>query len=404
MQNVTLKIHTSLFKKSFFLFCLITVLCFLSPVNAYAEGEESNLSVKAELPDNQLTKDAGYYDLEVKPGQTQELTLKVYNMGDKETTAKIEINPAYTGASGSFVYALDASKRDESMKLPLSDIAKTDEFISIPAKSEADVKINLTIPTEPFEGIVYGGIRVTDAEGEKEGSSKAEKEDSGFSIANKYAYTIAMRVRENEELPKSDLKVKKIVASQVVGRNAVKVNLQNPTPTIIDKVTYDAKIMKKGSSDVLHEHKVSNYRVAPNTNFDYAISWDNKPFEAGSYQLEMTAKSEVTGQTWNFKQNFTISAKEAKELNEKAVDLEKDYMKYIIYGAIGAAILLLLIIILLVTLSKKRKKKQRRKKGKGKRPANKKGKEASNGSGKQSSGAKRKPAGKSSTQSGKRKR
>ncbi|MGG5346544.1 DUF916 and DUF3324 domain-containing protein [Enterococcus sp. AZ192] len=390
MQNLTLKIHTSLMKKSFFLFCLITAFCSFIPVNTYAEGEESNLSVKAELPDNQVTKDAGYYDLEVKPGQTQELTLKVYNMGDKETTAKIEINPAYTGASGSFVYALDASKRDESMKIPLSDIAKTDEFISIPAKSEADVKINLTIPSEPFEGIIYGGVRVTDAEGEKDDKTKAEKEDSGFSISNKYAYTIALRLRENEKLPKSDLKVKKILASQVVGRNAVKVNLQNPTPTIIDKVTYDAKIMKKGSSDVLHEQKVNDYRVAPNTNFDYAISWENKPFEAGSYQLEMTAKSEATGQTWEFKQDFTISAKEAKELNEKAVDLEKDYMKYIIYGVIVFGILLIIIVILLIVLSKKRKKKQRRKKGNGKRkPSNAKtkGKEIRNGAGK----TKRKP-------------
>lgn len=397
------KLHTSFFKKNFLIAFLIGVTCLFLPMSANGEGEESQLSVKAILPENQLSKDSGYYDLKVTPGQTQELILKVYNMSDKESTAKIEVNPAYTGASGSFNYSMDASERDESMKLPLSDIAKVDEHISIPAKSEADVKIKLTIPAEEFDGIIFGGIRVTNAEKASKAADKNEEENGSFSISNKYAYTIAVRLREKEKLPKSDLKIKTIAASQVVGRNAVKVNLQNPTPTIIDKVTYDAKVMKKGKNEMLHEQKVSDYRIAPNTNFDFAINWDNKPFEAGDYQLEMTAKSEETGQLWEFKQGFTISAKEAKELNDKAIDLEKDYTKYIIYGAIALAILVILLIILLVVLSKKRKKKQRRKKGKGKRKSvNKKEKDKRNGSGKQGANARRKSSNKSPSQSGKR--
>ena len=29
--------------------------------------------------------------------------------------------------------------------------------------------------------------------------------------------------------------------------------------------------------------------MAPNSNFDYAISWDNKALEPGTYRLEMKA-------------------------------------------------------------------------------------------------------------------
>ncbi|OJG88586.1 hypothetical protein RV15_GL001771 [Enterococcus silesiacus] len=355
------------------------------------------LSVEAELPENQITKDAGYYDLKVTPGQIQELVLKVYNAGDKETTAKIEINPAYTGDGGTFVYSIDASKKDDSLKLPLSDIASTDENISIPAKSAADVIVKLAIPDEPFEGIIFGGIRVTDTQKEKEGTKESEEKDSsGFSISNKYAYTVAMRLRENNQIPDSNLQLKTISASQVVGRNAVKVLLQNPTPTIIDKVSYEAKIMKKGQSQVLFERKANDYRIAPNTNFNFPISWENKPFEAGTYDLMMTAKSEESGQKWDFKQEFTISAKEAKELNDKAIDLEQDYLKYIIYGAIAAAFLLVLIITLLVIYSKKKKKKRKKKRKAESQSKNKRRKGTNNGASKpkrKTNSGKRRPNG-----------
>lgn len=323
-------------------------------------AEDIPVSVKALLPDNQLVEEAGYYDLLVSPGDRQDLALQLYNQSDKDITVKVEIKPAFTGDGGSFVYTKADSEIDSSLKYPLSTIATSEQNVSIPAKTTVKTKIQLAIPEEAFDGVILGAIRVTNAESEE---SETDSQQGGFKISNKFAYSIAIQLRENETMPKSDLVLKKAFATQVAGRNTVKVNLQNPTPTIIDDVSYEAVVTKKGSSTPLNETSVKGYRVAPNTNYNLPISWENKPFEAGTYEVQVKAKSAKTDQSWKFTQEFIITDKDAKELNDKAVDLEKDYTLYVIIGAAVLVIVLILLIILLVVLSKKRKRKaQERKK------------------------------------------
>ncbi|GGC97141.1 DUF916 and DUF3324 domain-containing protein [Enterococcus wangshanyuanii] len=329
---------------------LIFLLSF-SPVY----GAEVPISVKAILPDNQIAKDAGYYDLKVKPGEKQELSFQLYNQGEQDATVNIDINPAYTGDGGSFVYTEDETNKDSSLKFPLSSIATSEQTVSIPAKGTTTTKVKLEIPEEPFEGLILGAIRVTSAETKEQGTEETKQ---GFNISNNFAYSVAIQLRESDELPKSDLVLKKVFASQVAGRNTVKINVQNPTPTIIDKVSYEASVSKKGDSTPLHETKVKGYRVAPNTNYNIPISWENQPFAAGTYLAKVKAKSEETGQEWTFDQEFVISAKEAKELNEQAVDLEKDYLIYVIIGAAAFLLVVIILIIVLVILSKKKKKRK----------------------------------------------
>lgn len=334
-------------------------------------GEDATISVKAILPDNQIAKEAGYYDLKVNPGDKQELSFQLYNQGEQDATVNIAVNPAYTGDGGSFVYTEDAKNKDSSLKYPLSSIATTEQTVSIPAKGTTVTKVQLEIPDEPFDGLILGAIRVTSADS---GEETKEETKQGFNIANKIAYSVAIQLRESDELPKSDLALKKVFASQVAGRNTVKINLQNPTATIIDNVSYEAIITKKGSNTPLHEAKLKGYRVAPNTNYNVPVSWENQPFAAGTYVAKVKAKSEDTQQEWSFDQEFVISAKEAKELNDKAVDLEKDYMMYVLIGAAIFAVLVIFLIILLIVLSKK-KKKRKEKERRARQKKRKKGKE-----------------------------
>jgi Na+-transporting methylmalonyl-CoA/oxaloacetate decarboxylase gamma subunit len=336
------------------LFVLICVIAFM-PISE-VHGEEIPISVKAILPENQIDKNVGYYDLKVSPNEKQELSFQLNNQGDKDTTVNVAINPACTGDGGSFIYTDNESNKDPSMKYPLSSIATSEQTVSIPAKGSTITKIKLAIPSEPFEGVILGAIRVTSA---KSADEQTENAGKGFNIVNNFAYSVAIQLRESDDMPKSDLAIKKVFATQIAGRNTVKINLQNPTPTIINEVSYEATISKKGDDAPLHENKVKGYRVAPNTNYNVPVSWENQPFTAGTYVAKVKAKSEETGQTWEFKQEFVISAKEARELNDKAVDLEKDYLLYIIIGAAVILVLVILLIILLVVLAKKRKKRRR---------------------------------------------
>lgn len=331
---------------------------FLFVFGRQAYAEEVAFTVKPELPTNQVSASSGFYDLKVVPGTEQELILMVYNKSDQGITTKVEINPAATSESGGFIYTLKDTDRDESMKVSITDIASTVDTISVPAKGEGKVAIKLRLPKEPFAGIILGGIRVKSSPAEEQ---QKKQPNEGFSVSNTFAYTIAIRLQEQDELPSSDLVLKSVQASQVVGRNSVKATLANPTPTIIDKVSYHGQVMKKGQETVLHEIKVEGYRVAPNTRFDFPVSWDNQEFEAGTYLYKLKAKSEETGDEWNLEQEFSISAKEAKNLNKRAIDLEKNYLPYIIMAGV---VLVLSVISLLICLVVLRKKQGQQKKSK----------------------------------------
>ncbi|MEG0285930.1 MAG: DUF916 and DUF3324 domain-containing protein [Vagococcus sp.] len=333
------------------------LMIFFSPI---AHAEEVDFTVKPEFPENQVASNSGFYDLKVLPGTEQELNLIVHNKSDQAITTKFEINPAATGENGGFIYTLKDSDRDESMKLSISDIASTVDTISIPAKGSGRVIIKLKIPKKPFEGIILGGIRISSI---SDSENKEKEEANGFSVSNSFAYTIAIRLQENDKLPTSELFLKSVQASQIVGRNSIKATLQNPTPTIIDKVSYHGQVMKKGQDKVLHENKVDGYRIAPNTHFDFPVSWDNQEFKAGTYRYVLKARSEETGKEWKFDQEFTISNKEAKTLNEQAVDVEKDYSSYILLIFLALVIVLLILVIALILKRKKNNKEQVIKKG-----------------------------------------
>ncbi|EUJ54381.1 WxL protein host-binding domain-containing protein [Listeria fleischmannii] len=93
--------------------------------------------------------------------------------------------------------------------------------------------------------------------------------------------------------------------------------------------------------------------MAPNSNFPYAIDWENQPLEPGTYVLKLSANNGE--QDWNFTKEFKIGDN-AKDLNKKAVDVEKNYLWWWIIGGAIAAILLFLIIWII--LRRKEKEEQ----------------------------------------------
>ncbi len=135
------------------------------------------------------------------------------------------------------------------------------------------------------------------------------------------------------------------------GRNVVTANLQNVKPAMLKNLSVDAKIYKEKGTDVLFEAKKENLRMAPNSNFDYAISWENKAFDPGTYRVEVKATD--GDQKWEWTKKFTIEGKTADKLNDTAVEAKKDYTLYYIIGGVLLLIILLVLVFFLGRRSKK---------------------------------------------------
>ncbi len=107
-----------------------------------------------------------------------------------------------------------------------------------------------------------------------------------------------------------------IKPGQVNARNVVTANLQNTKATMLKHLTVDAKVYTEKGKNILHETKKEDLRMAPNSNFDYAISWENKALEPGTYRLEMKATD--GDQKWEWTKKFTIEGDKAKRVKRNS--------------------------------------------------------------------------------------
>lgn len=326
-----------------------------------ADAAEAELAISAVLPENQQAVETGYFDLLVKPGGTQTLQVKLKNLTAKDITTEVTVNTATTSYMGSIDYSqkYEAKGKDTSLLHPLSEILIPEKKeVIVAAEKEITLKLKLAVPTESFDGIILGAIRI-DQMGTS--PSKEDKDDGGMVINNKFAYSIGVRLSEGEALKTaSELKVLRVEADQQIGRNQVFAHLQHSTSDIVEKVSYEGKITKKNSQEVIHSSKKKNFRIAPNSTYFFPISWENQRFEAGDYNLSLKVKSEESPLTWEFDEPFTITRKEAQKLNEKAVDMGTDYYRWLLIGGIITMIIIVLVVSIVIGVSFLRKQEEAR--------------------------------------------
>lgn len=331
-----------------YLLILSAILMTLSfiPLSVRATESDVGFSVRATIPNNQIDRMKSYFDLKMKPGQKQVIKIQVFNSSSKEETIEVDVTFATTNRNGLIDYSeTDRKKIDESLKIPLTELAKIDNTeIVIPAGKSKIVPITITMPKKKYDGVILGAAHFKKKL--KDTNEKSSK--GGVEIKNQYAYVVGIKLCEttNEVLP--DLHLKYIKPTLINYRTAVVANIQNSEAVIVENMSVNAEIYKKGSTKLLYSTNKIDLNMAPNSNFDYPIDLKNDPLKSGTYRLKM--KAIIGTQVWDWDEFFVIG-KEAKNLNEKALELNKSYLWWFVGGGI------LLLVGLLFFIAKKRKKK-----------------------------------------------
>lgn len=293
----------------------------------------SPLSIETGDPQN------SYYDLKVLPDEQKQLKIRIFNNDDKSIDIKVTLTDAATNNNGITSYLGD-KKRNPNLKIGFSDLAQTAQsIISIKPQKSVDVPIMIKLPKVPFEGVILGGIRVTSV-GKKEQSSDMQQ---AAAITNNIAYTIGVVLHEQETFIKPKISLKTIQSEQRNGRNYIGAQLENSAPRIIKKLVVQAKIRKKGKTNILYESRNNNMRMAPQTDFYYGISLENQPLLPGKYIIDL--KGNADGIPFNFIKEFTIYKKEADEGNKNAVYVKQNSIPRWIYWIMGGLLVLIIFLI-----------------------------------------------------------
>lgn len=331
---------------------IILFLCALSLGSQPTYAATMAFSVKANLPENQIDKQKTYFDLKMKPGEKQEISLTVHNADTKEVKISIVPNVALTNQNGVIDYSQEKSKKDSSLKVPITSIISKKQEVTLAPNETKDAKFSIQMPAEEYDGIILGGFYIY-----KETPEDEEGKEKNVQIKNRYSYVIGLQLSETEAPVIPELKLNQIKPALQNYRTAVTANIQNAEATILNDLGVVAKVTKKGNSKVLHEEKKDGLSMAPNSNFDFPISWDNQRLEAGDYTLDLVAKGQ--DKEWKFEQDFSIKDKDMKKLNTEAVELERGEPNWVmlILSVVGG--LFVLIIVLVVILYKRKQKKER---------------------------------------------
>ncbi|AQP53422.1 cell surface protein [Vagococcus penaei] len=371
-------------RKNFYrIFLMIGFIVFMfKGTTSYAS--EFNFAVHPVIPTNQVDKNKTYFDLKMDPGQKQTVDVQLKNDTDKEIIVEATIDSATTNLNGVVEYGQNQIKPDDSLKYNIADYAKITKDIKIPAKDVIKVPVELTMPTDKYDGVMAGGITFK----EKKTDDSPQSKDKGLAIKNEYSYVIALLMRQNENTVEPDLKLLNASAGQVNARNVINVQLQNPVARYINQLKLTGEIIKKGDDKVKYIIDAESLQMAPNSSFNYPVSLDGKRLEPGDYQLKLTAygnksadgKNKVANakgeelkflNKWDFEKEFSISGEVAKKYNEKDVSIEETNHTPI-YWIIGLLLLIIALLLLFLLWKKKKKKEQEMAKKKSKKKKSKK--------------------------------
>jgi hypothetical protein len=319
-------------------------------ISKAAVANDIGYSVEAKIPQNQIDKNKSFFDLAMKPGQTETLQTRIYNVTNQNIRVKSQVNTAWTGSSGAINYMSAAKSYDPSLRYKMSDISKLQgkQVVTVPAKGSKVVTVKVKMPKSNFNGAILGGWYFERVDHKVTGSVKGAN-----NITNKYAYVVGMAYTVGK-LPNPDLKLGKVGAGISNYHRGVIANLRNPTAIIVPNLNMTTTITNRDGGKTVGHFTKENVQMAPNTGFSYPMLYGKTKLAVGNYHLHMVVKN--TDRTWVFDRNFTITRAQASKYNKDSVDDPGVNIWLLIgLGALAMLILILLILLIMYLIRRRRR-------------------------------------------------
>jgi hypothetical protein len=304
-------------------------------------------------------RNAGYFDLVVKPGDELTIETKVFNRGQDAIDVVQQLFSAYTNASGSIDNSSKAKKYDPSLTTKLTDIAAihaSDIKVELAAGETRLVKVTIKIPETAPDGVILGSWYFSLADDQ---AVKAGAVPEG--ISNRYGYAIGIKLTVNKEIAKPNLNLTSVTTGEHDYQKAIFANFQNDQRAILSQLKITAKVTKRGAYEVLYQQEMPKVTMAPNSNYALPIKLGKEQMKAGTYTMRV--KAETTDpkwpeKTWTWDMDFTVLKADADAANQAAIRDPKAEPFPWLTLVIALGLLLILLIILLFILLWKRSKKE----------------------------------------------
>lgn len=312
--------------------CLFSVLFLTDVANAADKEDTLGYTVNLVEPNTQIDPTKSYFYVKTTPGEAQTLEVRIKSTKKEEVKIKIYGVNAITGDAGTIEYSEDKTLYDETLKEPITSMLKVETpEITVGNYEEKTVKIRLTPPKEPYEGVKMGAIVFALDQG--------KQAKNGVSTEFSYRVGLIASQSGDEFNNGQTLNLNSVKASIKRGKKMVLATLQNPEPKVLENLNIIATMTKKGSDEVVKRKDVENYTLAPNSMFDFEMDWGIAELPSGTYTLKLDASNDY--QEWQLSKEFTITNQQAKKINEESAFkiVTPDWIK------IGTVVLIILTVV-----------------------------------------------------------
>ncbi|TPR17604.1 DUF916 and DUF3324 domain-containing protein [Apilactobacillus timberlakei] len=342
-----MKIHKFLFAFFTLIFC---ILGFSNYVNAENNNANIPFNMNAIHPSNQINKSTSYIDALYKPGETQQLQVKVRNSSSATQHFIVSINDATTSNGLAIDYTKSKQKLIRSPKISELVDGNANQAITMPGKSSKVVTFDLSMPKENFKGIIMGGISVYKDDRYYQQSNNDNK---GVSINNKFVYSTAVLLRNQNGNVLPDLKMVDAKQAPANDAPAIVTTLKNDKRNFISGVKTNSTI-KDSNGKKVAESSTSLGQIAPISQFDLSTPL-KETLSPGDYTLDGNA-SASDGQKWDWHKSIHITQQNFDNTQKNIVTNKKPFPWAMVIIISLIAIILILIGLLIYLLLKRRNK------------------------------------------------
>ena len=309
----------------------------LGPIPGHAaSAPASGFVLTPLLPKNQLDKQAGYFNLKVTPGATQEFRVAVSNPGKTALTLQVTPVNATTSDAGNVAY-VPSNRQDPSATTTFTKMTTAGVTVKLAAHRAKTVAFKTTIPKTGFKGEVLGGLFVTNLSA----SATKPTTSQGFMLKNRYAEVtaVALWCQPQITIPVK-LALDQVKVTPTNGQPVVFAKLRNLTPTLFGQLDIKAQVIQRATGKTIATQRLKSGSMAPNSWFNYQVALGTQQLAAGKYQLKLHLSS---GQrVWNFTREFTLTAQRAEQHNRHLVGPRK--INWWLWSAVALVILLALLV------------------------------------------------------------
>jgi len=328
-----------------------------TPLTAKASD---SFSVTPILPENQSPESLGSFNLDVKAGQSQEIEVLVANHNSDIIIVEVSLITPGTGRSGVIDFS-QSGVLDETLATSFADIAelKVESTITIPAGGTAVVPITLQIPTEGFDGVIFGAIHVLLTVSEEEMAEAGQ-------FVNRFAQVIPVRLfMDRATAIAPDFLLGDIGLDLIVGVAALEANIRNPKPRFCIGATVSAEIFPRGTNVPIFTVIDLEVDFAPNSVYPLTML-DNAGYGISAGDYTAIIAIEFGGSAWSFEQDFHVSQNMSNEVNSNAINQQvpprlllhesslSDIILWIVAGSAGFVLVLCIVIMIIVRINRNR--------------------------------------------------